>query len=45
LAADAWSKDGQQGAYYRVMRDVDVSEDANQEKLIAVLDVFDGWRR
>ena len=35
-------EDGQQGAYYRVMKDIDVSEDANQEKLIAVLDIFDG---
>ena len=35
-------EDGQQGAYYRVVKDIDVSEEANQQKLIAVLDVFDG---
>ena len=35
-------EDGQQGAYYRVIKDIDVSDEANQEKLIAILDVFDG---
>ena len=35
-------EDGQQGAYYRVVKDVDVSDQANRQKLIAVLDVFDG---